>query len=104
MDRAPVGLIGLGLVGFAVALAVLSGARHGQLVALGRVIGAADLAWVVASAVLVTAGVFSAVGAAVVVAVGAIVGAFAYLEIRGAAAIAVNHAVPDVAPPFEARP
>ena len=102
VERAPVGLTGLGLVGFAIALGLLSGARHGQLVALGRVIGGADLAWVVASMVLVTAGVFGAVGAVVVVAVGAIVGAFALLEIRGAAAIAASHAVPDVEPPFEA--
>jgi hypothetical protein len=95
-------VIGVGLVVFAAGLIVAAGARHGRLPGLTRAIAGADAAWVVASAVLIAAGVFSVTGSVVVGATGLVVAGFAVLEVRGARRVVATGPAPDASPPLEA--
>ncbi|HEV2809610.1 MAG TPA: SRPBCC family protein [Acidimicrobiales bacterium] len=94
--------IGVGLVAFSAGLVAAAGVRHRRLPGLTRAIAAADVTWVVASAGLIAAGVFSLAGSVVVGAAGLVVGAFALLEVRGARRVLEAGPGPEVSPPLEA--
>ena len=100
---APVRVIGIGLVLFAVGVGWVAGIRHRRLPAEARLIGAADVLWVAATVVAIAAGTLSTVGVGVAIAVGLVVGTFAVLELRGASAVVAQPGPPpDTSPPFEA--
>jgi len=72
---------GAGLLVFALALVVVSGAPVARLVPAARVISAADIAWVVGSAAIIAVGELTRTGDLVVAAIAAIVGLFATLQL-----------------------
>lgn len=80
-------LIGAGILApFALGVAWSSRADAERLPTLARVIGYADVLWVVATVVVVALDTFSTTGAEFALVVAAMVGGFAVAEIRGAAA------------------
>jgi len=95
-------VVGIGLIVFAIDVALASGARHRHLPVLARLIGIADVAWVLATIVVVGSGTLTGPGVAIADVVGVIVACFALLELRGAAAVQAAGPVADEIPPLEA--
>lgn len=73
-------IVGLGLVVFALDLALLARARPARLAAGATLVAVADEAWTVGMVALVVAGAFEPVGALVALAIGLMTAIFAWLE------------------------
>lgn len=73
-------VVGLGLMVFALDLALLARARPARLAAGATLVAVADEAWTVGMVVLVAAGAFEPVGAGIALATGVMTALFAWLE------------------------
>ena len=98
--------IGLGLVVFSLVLVWLAGERVRRLQALGHLVVAADMSWVLASGVLMVAGPLRPAGLVLVGGVAAMVAAFAVRQWRQLVALGTHTSgapasVLDEAPPTE---
>jgi len=96
-------VVGAGLVFYALGLLVVAGSRVPRVSRWTPYIVGADLAWVLASIVGISAGLFSGPGSAVVITVGLAVGGLAWRQQRTLAELRPSTEVASVgeSPPFE---